>query len=142
MILSFLRVLILGIGSAVIALFTQLLLTPYPKSDTLLILLFLTGIEETVRFSILFISEKKNILPSYPFFASISFSIGFTFVETIFSSNISPLHIIILFVIHTALTAIILFGIRSKKTVLSLLVFLLVVILHISYNTLVWFARF
>lgn len=144
MILTLVKFLILGIGSSLIVLLAQIPFTTSTTQDTLQILLILTFIEETVRFFILLLTYKRNVFPSsYTLLSAAVFGVGFALGETLLSQgNITSLHMALLFLIHMLLSLLVLTGIRSKQLSLSLSIYILVLFLHMGYNTLFWFARF
>jgi hypothetical protein len=142
MTISFLKFFILGIGSAVIALFAQVLIAN-PQDTTLITLLLLTCIEETVRFLILFFAERKNIFPlSFAFTSVFFFGMGFAISEITFSQEMTPIHIGLLLLVHILLSLIIFLGIRPRKPLLTAVTYGVALAVHMGYNALVWFARF
>lgn len=136
-----LKLFFLGLGSVACILFLQVFLLPFFPEKGLLTIIFLTIIEETIRFLILYFSERKDILPSSgALIPIIFFGTAFALGEILISQSSTPLHMTLLFIIHIALSLLTFFGIRPRNMFYTLSTYGLVLIIHLSYNTLIWFA--
>lgn len=140
MIISYVQFFILGMGSAIIASLAQILFISHPEENTATTLLLLSCIEETICFLVIFFSQKKDLIRSPLVFTALFFGIGFTLTEITLSEDITPIHMLLLLIIHTFLTLLIFLGIRPKKLLLTLCTYFLVLALHSGYNIL--FAQF
>lgn len=136
------KLFLLGLGTAVIVLLVQILFFPASSDDTLFAILLLTLIEETIRFLVLYFSERRDVLPANsPLVPVFFFGIAFALGEIVLSQYITPVHMGVLLALHLFLSVLIFLGIRPRKPLLTAVTYGFALALHLGYNAFVWFAR-